>query len=60
VKGAAHFREAERCLKAADDWDTNEPPHMAYLVTAQVHATLALTKATLVGMEVDDWDDADG
>ena len=54
MSGAEHVKNAEKILASLPKdrvnltWDQ-------YLAEAQVHATLALVQATLVGMESADW-----
>jgi hypothetical protein len=57
VTGAEHYARAEEILSTLPTerveltWDQE-------IAEAQVHATLALTQATLVGMEAADWEKA--
>lgn len=55
MTGAEHYAKAEECLRLASvevDVDITKELQQA----AQAHATLALVQATLVGMEMADWD----
>jgi hypothetical protein len=57
TSGAEYVRKAEEALKEASVADTWEGGSY-YAQKAQAYATLALTAATLVAMEKDDWDEA--
>jgi 3-hydroxyisobutyrate dehydrogenase-like beta-hydroxyacid dehydrogenase len=69
VTGKEHYEKAEHLLsnwedeyrlagQASDAMKMKMLEEMApsVLACAQVHATLALTQATLVGMEINDWE----
>lgn len=60
MKGKEHYEEAERLLAEvyAKPADISNFPDitMCALAAAQAHATLALTMATLVVLEREDWE----
>lgn len=55
MTGPEHYETAEDLLKGADQWDETDPGQRYYVTVAyaaaQVHATLALTAATALGLD---------
>lgn len=47
MNGPAHYRKAEQVLAQVEDRDVSAAMVAAFTAVAQVHATLALTAATL-------------
>lgn len=55
MTGAEHYARAEEILQ---NLSNRTPSATDQLARAQVHATLALTQATLVAMDSADWEKA--
>lgn len=51
MNGPAHYREAERCLRFAEEASISDGTADFYTAEAQVHATLALASATAIAAQ---------